>query len=187
MTPPHPHGLTLLELAATLAVLAALVAMAVPSMASALQRHRLVATAEHLVADVAESRHEAARTGQPLHLLPQPGADWCWAVATDPGCDCRATAATAPASAAAAAAAATAAEAATHAGCALRRSSTADHRGVQLVAATPARIDPQGTAVPVQLAVLSAGPDLALRVDLLAVGRARVCAPQAPVTGVQPC
>ena len=156
-------GLTLLELAVALAVLALLVSMAVPSMASALQRHRLLAAAAHLAADVAEARHEAARSGLAVHLQPQAGADWCWSVARNPGCDCR-----------------------LQQPCALRHSLARDHRGVDLLAAAPTRLDPQGMAQPAQLALLRAG-DLALRVDVPAMGRARVCSLDAPVAGVPPC
>jgi type IV fimbrial biogenesis protein FimT len=86
--PRRLRGLTLLELVIALAVLGIMATLTLPALGSALQRHRLLAAAQTLAADLAEARFEAARSGQSLHLLARTGRDWCWAVGTQADCDC---------------------------------------------------------------------------------------------------
>lgn len=170
------RGFTLLELMIGLAVMAILATLTVPSMGSALQRQRLRAAAEHLAADLTEARFEATRRGQPLHVLPRTGPDWCWAVAREPGCACDDS------------------PAARSAPCLLGRSGQADHAGVHLLQAQAVELSPTGAAgtaggaaVAVQAALFEGQPGHRLRVQVTALGRARVCAPEQPVPGVPPC
>ncbi|MBZ8144074.1 pilus assembly protein FimT, partial [Rubrivivax gelatinosus] len=82
------RGLTLLETMIALALLALLASLAAPSFGGAVERARLRYAAETLAADIADARLEAARRGQALHLDVHAGADWCWAIASQPGCGC---------------------------------------------------------------------------------------------------
>lgn len=179
------RGLTLLELALVMAVLAILGALAVPSMAARLRTERLQTAAEMLVADIADARHEAARRGQPLHVEARigtseasasgPGTDsgsggaakpaaWCWSVATAPACPCgTATAA-----------------------CRLKNVPAPEHPGVQLVSAQPVMLQPDGQASPV-LAAVFAGGDRQLHVQVSRFGRARVCDPAGASNRVPRC
>lgn len=154
---PH-RGLTLVELAIALAVVAILGTLALPSMGRQLERHRLHAAAQALASDLAEARFEAARRGQSLHLGLRTDAAWCWAVTPAPGCDC------------------TRAQA-----CQLKRVHADEHRGVRLVAGAPLQFDADGRVSGPMTATLEAGSER-LRVEVGALGRARVCDPQ----GLQP-
>lgn len=154
MKHPAARGLTLLELIIALAVLAVLSSLALPSMGRQIERHRLLAAAETLAADLAEARFEAARRGTSLHLEPRAGSDWCWTVTGVPGCHCAAPAA-----------------------CQLKTVRAADHRGVQLLAAQAVRFDADGRADMPIGATLEAGGER-LRVELGALGRSRICDPE---------
>ncbi len=151
-------GLTLLELVMVLAVLAVLSSLALPSMGERLERQRALGAAQSLAADVAEARFEAARRGQVLFVRASgDGAAWCWAVSTDTACDCREDMRS----------------------CQLHRVSAQDHRGVALVQGLDLRVDPAGSAPlpqPPQSALLQTRRGERLRVDVSALGRARVCA-----------
>jgi type IV fimbrial biogenesis protein FimT len=169
-SPAHPRrtpgrrarGLTLLELAVVMAVIAVLGALAVPSMAARLRTERLWTTAEMFAADIADARHEAARLGQPLHIEARAaestasGAAWCWAVATTASCPCG--------------------DAAAAAACRLKIVPAQEHPGVGLLQAQPVRLLPDGQASPVLAAVFTAG-DRQLHVSVSRFGRARVCDP----------
>jgi type IV fimbrial biogenesis protein FimT len=117
------RGLTLLELAIAIAVLAVLGALAVPGFNSQLDRQRLRGAAEALLADVNEARFEAARQGRAMHVVMQGGTEWCWAVATEADCACGQGQA-----------------------CELRRALPRDHKGVQLLEATPVQLLANGRA-----------------------------------------
>jgi prepilin-type N-terminal cleavage/methylation domain-containing protein len=165
---PRPsRGLTLLELMAVLAVLAVLGTLAVPNLHAGLQRHRLVATAQQLAADLTQARFEAAQANQALHLEPRSGAGWCWSVSAVPGCDCR----QAPA-------------------CALQRVAGDDHPGIELLQAQAVTLLPEGAAqgqLSAPVAVLQGHRGQTLRVDLGPLGRPRVCATQGELPGVARC
>jgi type IV fimbrial biogenesis protein FimT len=118
-----------------------------------LGRQRLHTATEALAGDLAEARFEAARRGVPLHLEPQAGAGWCWAVASAPGCTCGGGPT-----------------------CLLKRVQESDHGSVRLLAAQAVRFDPEGRADRSVAALFEAGGEQ-LRVDLSSLGRARVCDP----------
>ena len=158
-TPRRSRGLTLIEIAVTLAVLAVLATLSVPSLASLASRHRLIGAAEELALDLAEARFQAAQGGQALHLVFEPGPDWCYAVARGPGCGCQAAQA-----------------------CQLKTVGAADLPGVTLVAAANASFDPAAVAsVGGQATWRSAHDGAQLDVAMTALGRARICSP----TGVR--
>lgn len=147
------QGFTLIELVITMAVLAILGAIALPSVGAGLDRQRLQATAQALAADIGQARFEAARRGQALHLQASAGADWCWSVSADPGCRCGQAQA-----------------------CQLQNVRAADHPGVQIVSAQSLRLEDVGAAQAGTAAVLQSRRGDRLRVDVSALGRSRVCA-----------
>lgn len=161
---PLSRGLTLIELAITLAVLAVLGAIALPGLGAGLERQRLQATAQALAADIADARFEAARRGQALHVQASGGAAWCWAVSEDPACPCGAAQA-----------------------CQLRNVRAADHPGVRLVSAQTLRLEPAGGAQAGTAATLESPRGDRLRVDIGPLGRTRICAAAGAWPRMQPC
>jgi len=148
---PEPRGLTLLELVVTLAVLAVLCTLALPSLGQRVDRARLAGAAELLAADIADARFEAARLGRPLHLQARPGTDWCWSVANAPGCDCAAAQV-----------------------CQLKTVQAPDHPGVRLLEPFSLQLHPGGEA-DTQPARLEGRRGERLRVALTPLGRTRIC------------
>lgn len=147
------RGLTLIEVAVVMAVLAILVTMTVPSFADRLARQRLIGVAETLAMDLAEARYQAAQTGLTLHVGFTPGNDWCYAVARAPGCDCTRVQA-----------------------CQIKVVRGSDHPGVALVEARDASFDAASLAIEPGLAVLEGlRGSQALQVGTTPLGRARVC------------
>lgn len=154
---PRRHavaGLTLIEAVVTLAVLAILATLTLPSFGALLGRHRLAAAAEGLAADLSQARFHAAQTGQATYVSFRAGADWCYAVSAAPGCGCESAAAA----------------------CQLKAVRAADLPGVTLAAAGGLRFDPQATVNAPSPIRWTAG-DRALEVRLSGLGRARVCSP----------
>ena len=147
------RGVTLLELVIALAVLAVLGALAAPQIGAMLTRQRLVTTAELLAADISDARYEAARRGAALHLQSAAGAQWCWAVATAPGCSCQGASA-----------------------CRIKTASANDHPGVSLVSAEDLRLDPDGQVDGSAAALFAAG-NASVRVEVSRFGRTRICDP----------
>lgn len=146
------RGLTMLELAIVLAVMVVLASLAVPTLGARLERQRVRSAAEALAGDLVEARYEATRRGGPLFVETRLGADWCWAVATAPGCECGA-----PAS------------------CQVQATHSADHRGVRLVGGLAVRLDAQGLPQESQAAALETSKGERLRVELTPLGRPRIC------------
>lgn len=148
------RGLTLLELAIAIAVLAVLGALAVPGFNSQLDQQRLRSTAEALLADVNEARFEAARQGRTMHVVMNGGAAWCWAVTTEPDCPCGQGQA-----------------------CELRRALPRDHAGVQLLEAASVQLLANGRAESASSVTFESRHGARLRVDVQLLGRARICTP----------
>jgi prepilin-type N-terminal cleavage/methylation domain-containing protein len=157
-------GLTLIELVITLAVLAVLGTLALPTLGARLDQQRLNTAAEMLVADINEARFEAARQGRDMHVLLNPGSPWCWAVATHASCPCGQAQA-----------------------CELHSARAGDHAGVQLVQGHSLRLQANGQAGASGSAMLESRGGAQLRVELQALGRARICAAKGPTTRYPAC
>ena len=160
------RGLTLIELLLALGIVALLMTLALPSFGSMLARHRLKAAAEELSADLAELRLLAAQRGQALHLNLQPGTQWCYALATASGCDCRVP---------------------QH--CQLKVVRAADHPGVALLAGSELSLDarqPGPLQTPAQ-AVLQGSEGARVHVGLTPLGRPQLCSPGGAVPGYPRC
>jgi len=149
------RGLTLIELVIALAVLAVLGTLAVPAMGSMMERHRLRAVAEELVADLTEARFLAAQGNAPVHLQAAEGPAWCYAVARQSGCGCDRPQP-----------------------CQLQQVRAADHPGITLLQARAVQFAADGTASAGTVALFEARSGARLRVDMSVLGRARLCAPQ---------
>jgi len=160
------RGLTLLELLVALAIVAVMMTLALPSFGNILARHRLKAAAEQLSADLGELRLMAAQRGEPLHLDLQPGAQWCYALATVSGCDCRVPQ-----------------------GCQLKTVRAADHPGVTLLAGSGMLVGARavGPLPDGGQALLQGSEGVQLRVGLTPLGRPKVCAPGGAVPGYPGC
>ncbi len=158
------RGLTFLEVALVLAVIAIFASLAVPSFTARMERQRVQGAAEALAGDIAEARFEAARRGQPLFVEATAGASWCWAVATAPGCSCDGTQS-----------------------CQLHAVRAGTQRGVKLVEGLAVRIDPAGAAQATQAALLETSRGERLRVEVSPLGRPRVCAVSGTWSNTAPC
>lgn len=158
-----PRGLTLIELMLALAIVAVLATLAMPSFGNMLARHRLKAAAENLAMDLAELRQQSAQRQQPMHVDLQAGAQWCYALAVQSGCDCRVPQ-----------------------GCQLKIVRADDHPGVLLLEGGSLMVDAQPGAS--SGSALLQGPDGSrLRVGLSPLGRPKVCASGSPVAGYPSC
>jgi len=151
-------GFTLIEAVVTVALLALLASLTLPSFGSQLGRHRLRAAAETLAQDMTEARFQAAQTGSTLYVTLQPGPQWCYAVTRTSGCDCRSAQP-----------------------CQIKVARAEDTPGVSLVDGAEIRFDPASDAGPVQAGAPSAEltnrAGERLRVGLRPLGRVGVCAP----------
>lgn len=167
----RPPGYTLLELLVVMAITMILGAVATPSFSALLARQRLKSTAHGLQADIAMARLEAGRRGLPVHLLFQPGTQWCYALTEGIGHDCR-QAVAAPGSGV------------------IKVVRAPDHPGVTLLEAAAMAMDGRsGTSLLADGHARFASPQTGqqLTVRLGPLGRASICAPSAPVTGTPPC
>lgn len=169
--PPRPSGFTLLEVAVVMAVTVVLAAAATPSFSALVARQRLQSTAHGLQADIALARQEAGRRGLPVHLMFQPGTQWCYALTEGVGIDCR-QAVVAPGSGV------------------IKIVRAPDHPGITLLDASAMAMDGHsGTSLLAEGQARFASPQTGqqLKVRLGPMGRASICAPSAPVTGTPPC
>ena len=169
--PRRPSGFTLLELAAVMAITVILAAVATPSFSELVARQRLQSAAHGLQADIALARQEAGRSGLPVHLMFQPGTQWCYALSEGIGVDCR-QAVVAPGSGV------------------LKVVRAGDLPGITLLEASAMAVDGRtGTSLLAEGQARFASPRTGqqLKVRLGPLGRASVCAPSAPVIGNPPC
>jgi type IV fimbrial biogenesis protein FimT len=160
------HGLTLLELMIALAMLAVVASLALPSFGAAAERARLKDSAETLAADLAEARFEAASRGQPLYVAYHAGGDWCWSVATAPGCPCGTDGATS---------------------CQLKRVQASEHAGIELLEPQDTVFDPTGVVGGAGGAMFQSSRGERLRVNVSALGRASICVALGTVAGYSAC
>lgn len=153
---PRHRGLTMIEIVIALAVMAVLATLALPTLGARLDRARLQGAAEMLATDLSEARFEAAKRGGTLFVETAEAADgaaWCWAVATQAGCNCGQ-----PQS------------------CQVHAQRSSNHPGVKLAAGISARLEPSGEARSNQAATLEGSRGDRLRVELSPLGRPRICA-----------
>jgi type IV fimbrial biogenesis protein FimT len=146
------RGLTLVELAVAMALLATLLTAGYPHLADWIARKRVQSAAETLQADLSDARLLAAQRGQSMHLAFVAGTEWCWAIATAATCDCRVQQA-----------------------CRLKGARAASHRGVWLAAASDASFTPEGLGQ--GSAELRSLRGHVLRVEVGTLGRSRICQP----------
>lgn len=159
-------GLTMVELAVCIALLAVVATLALPSFANLLARHRLKAAAQALAQDLSEARFEAARRGQALHVDLHAGPGWCWTVATTPGCGCQ----PGPAPA-----------------CRLKLVQEADFPGVQLPHQAQFSLQPLGTVVGPGSTQLRLENGTTVQIDLGPTGRAHLCSVGGALAGWPAC
>jgi prepilin-type N-terminal cleavage/methylation domain-containing protein len=88
MKPRHKSGFTLLEAVFTVAVLAIILAAAVPSYAHYLARQRLRHVAELLEQDLRQARSLSVEEGRNIYISFQSGPQWCWGSSRQSPCDC---------------------------------------------------------------------------------------------------
>ncbi|MFO1330446.1 MAG: GspH/FimT family pseudopilin [Rubrivivax sp.] len=160
------RGLTLIELMIGLAMIAVLMSLAVPSFNTYLQRHRLKSVALGLEADLREARHEAVRRGRPVRVSFQAGPEWCYAIAIEPGCDCR-----------------------NASPCRLKAVRAADVRGVQLLQAQSLGFDPASGVADTEGGGATWGVPGGerLRVSVNALGRPSVCVQEGQLAPLPGC
>jgi len=87
--PMKLRGLTLIELMVTVAIMAILLVLVVPSFNNFLARSRLTGAAEALAQDLQLARSEALRSNAGVTLSLSPGNAWCYgSVAGNAACTC---------------------------------------------------------------------------------------------------
>ncbi|WP_410498465.1 Tfp pilus assembly protein FimT/FimU [Chitinibacter sp. S2-10] len=92
MTVSKQSGLSLIELMVTIAVLAILATVAVPSMIQYINRARLVSVAEELQRDIQFARSETIRNNRPVLLTVKTGSQQCYGLtAKTSACNCTLT------------------------------------------------------------------------------------------------
>lgn len=81
------RGFTLLELIITIAVLAIVLSLAVPSMRSAAEKRRTIAAAEEIYSQLQLARSEAIARSEPVFMNIVGGANWSVGVSDNAACD----------------------------------------------------------------------------------------------------
>jgi prepilin-type N-terminal cleavage/methylation domain-containing protein len=82
------RGFTLLEAAITMAVLAIVLSVAVPSYSNYLARQRLRHVAELLELDLHRARAISVEESRNVYVAFQSGAQWCWGASRQAPCNC---------------------------------------------------------------------------------------------------
>lgn len=94
--PPNQHskqqrGFTLVEVMVTIAVLAIIASVALPSLIEMRDRTRVRAAAESIYAHLQFARSESIKQGITLYVSVTPGNSWCLGITNNSaGCDCNA-------------------------------------------------------------------------------------------------
>ncbi len=88
MKMPNRQGFTLLEVVFVLAVLAIILAAAIPSYTDYLARQRLRHVAGLLELDLRRARTLSVDEGRNLYVSFSSGAQWCWGLSRQAPCDC---------------------------------------------------------------------------------------------------
>jgi prepilin-type N-terminal cleavage/methylation domain-containing protein len=88
MTAARHRGFTLIEAAFTMAVLAIVLSVAVPTYASYLARQRLRHVAELLELDLRRARTLSVEEGRDIRVSFTSGPQWCWGASRLASCDC---------------------------------------------------------------------------------------------------
>ena len=163
------RGLTLLELIASLAILALLLTIAVPSLRSLIERNQLRAAAQAIAEDLQWTRSESIKRNRALEFRVN-REHWCYGIdERGSGCDCRLPPTLAGA-------------------CSLKRVLGEDFPGIRLESTFGAtHFEPRrATAVNGSLTLASASGS-ALRVVLSRLGRVRLCTPTNDLPGYDSC
>lgn len=90
------HGLSLVELLVTIAIIGILASLAAPSFQSMLEKRRLIAATEGVYAHLQFARSEAVKFGRDanLNVSIKTGTPWCLGISNaTPSCDCNTAAA----------------------------------------------------------------------------------------------
>lgn len=85
-----PSGFTLIELVTAMAVLAIMIAWAVPAFSDLIDGQRLRAAAYQLAADLRQARNEAVarHATPPIGVAFRTGSAWCYGISQRLPCDC---------------------------------------------------------------------------------------------------
>ncbi len=78
------HGFTLLELMITLAIVAILAAVAMPTYTSTIAKRRVIGAAEALLSDLRWARSEALKRNVDIRVTLVTGSDWSYSINADP-------------------------------------------------------------------------------------------------------
>ncbi len=81
-------GFTLIELMVTIAVLAILLGIAIPSFQGTLDKRRIIGAAEQIYADLQYARSEAIKRNATVRVSFQTGTNWCYGITTLASCNC---------------------------------------------------------------------------------------------------
>lgn len=83
------QGFTLIEIMVTIAVLAIIATVALPSLIEARDRIRVRTAAESIYAHLQFARSESIKQGNTLYVSVRSGSSWCLGITNDSsGCDC---------------------------------------------------------------------------------------------------
>lgn len=162
--PRLARGLTLLELAITIAILVILATVALPQLGAQIDQRRLHAAAESLASDLSEARFEAARQSRSVHLVLHNGTAWCWALATDPSCPCG-----------------------SRQSCELRHATSTEHKGIHALQGQTVQLTATGSAQASAEVMLESTRGSRLRVQVQALGRPRICTERGPAQRYAAC